>query len=77
MLQRIIKYNGGYRMLTKIKQTRLKKNITQGELAKLTNVSRQTIGLIERDEYNPSLKLCIAICKALDVTLNDLFWEEE
>ncbi|PGA41627.1 helix-turn-helix transcriptional regulator [Bacillus toyonensis] len=64
-------------MLTKIKQTRLKKNITQGELAKLTNVSRQTIGLIERDEYNPSLKLCIAICKALDVTLNDLFWEEE
>ncbi|WP_214785075.1 helix-turn-helix transcriptional regulator [Exiguobacterium sp. S3] len=62
-------------MLTKVKEARLTKNLTQGELAKLTNVSRQTIGLIEKNEYNPSIKLCIAICKALDKTLNDLFWE--
>jgi len=51
--------------------------MTQGELAKTTNVSRQTIGLIEKGEYNPSLKLCIEICKSLGVTLNDLFWEED
>lgn len=50
--------------------------MTQGELAKLTNVSRQTIGLIEQGAYNPSLNLCIKICQTLGVTLNDLFWEE-
>lgn len=63
-------------MLTKVKRIRLEKGMTQGELAKTTNVSRQTIGLIEKGEYNPSLKLCIEICKSLGVTLNDLFWEE-
>ncbi|WP_331852454.1 helix-turn-helix transcriptional regulator [Slackia heliotrinireducens] len=40
-------------------------------------VTRQTIGLIEAGEFNPSLKLCISICRALGVTLNDLFWEDE
>ncbi|CAM4333956.1 MULTISPECIES: helix-turn-helix transcriptional regulator [Bacillus] len=64
-------------MLTKVKRIRLEKGMTQGELAKTTNVSRQTIGLIEKGEYNPSLKLCIEICKSLGVTLNDLFWEED
>lgn len=64
-------------MLTKVKRIRLEKGMTQGELAQLTNVSRQTIGLIEKGEYNPSLKLCIEICKSLGVTLNDLFWEED
>ncbi|MFB6649258.1 helix-turn-helix transcriptional regulator [Bacillus toyonensis] len=63
-------------MLTKVKRIRLEKGMTQTELAKLTNVSRQTIGLIEQGEYNPSLNLCIKICKSLNVTLNDLFWEE-
>ncbi|MFY4675113.1 transcriptional regulator [Bacillus thuringiensis serovar vazensis] len=62
-------------MLTNVKRIRLEKGMTQGELAKITNVSRQTIGLIEKGEYNPSLKLCIEICKSLGVTLNDLFWE--
>ena len=46
------------------------------ELAKRCGVTRQTIGLIESGDFNPSIKLCIAICKALGVTLNDLFWEE-
>ncbi|MDU5263102.1 MAG: helix-turn-helix domain-containing protein, partial [Clostridium celatum] len=36
---------------------------------------RQTIGLIESGDYNPTLNLCIAICKTLNKTLNDLFWE--
>nr|WP_232001657.1 helix-turn-helix domain-containing protein [Slackia heliotrinireducens] len=40
-------------------------------------MTRQTIGLIEAGEFNPSLKLCISICRALGVTLNDLFWEDE
>ena len=51
--------------------------MSQTELAKLSGVTRQTIGLIEAGEFNPSIKLCIAICKALGVTLNDIFWEEE
>ncbi len=41
----------------------------------MTGVTRQTIGLIEAGQFNPSIRLCIAICEALDVTLNDLFWE--
>ena len=47
------------------------------ELAQRAGVTRQTIGLIESGDFNPSIKLCIAICKALDVTLNDIFWEDE
>jgi putative transcriptional regulator len=51
--------------------------MSQTELAKKAGVTRQTIGLIEAGEFNPSINLCIAICKALGVTLNDLFWEDE
>ncbi len=40
-------------------------------------VTRQTIGMIEAGDFNPSLKLCIAICRALDKTLDQLFWEED
>ena len=47
----------------------------QDELATVTGVTRQTIGLIEKGDYNPSLNLCIAIAKALDKTLDELFWE--
>lgn len=59
----------------KMKSARAAKDLSQGELAALTGVTRQTIGMIEAGDYNPSLKLCIAICKALDKTLDDLFWE--
>lgn len=61
----------------KMKFRRIELDISQTELAKRTGVTRQTIGLIEAGEFNPSVKLCIAICKALGVTLNDLFWEED
>lgn len=61
----------------KMKFRRIEAGMSQTQLAKAAGVTRQTIGLIEAGEFNPSLKLCIAICKALGVTLNDLFWEEE
>lgn len=60
----------------KMKIARLKQSLSQQELADLVGASRQTIGLIEKGKYNPTLKLCIKISKALKVTLNDLFWEE-
>lgn len=55
---------------------RIEKDMTQTELAEKIGVTRQTILLIEKGEYNPSLKLCLSICDALGKTLNDLFWEE-
>ena len=60
----------------KLKSARALKDMSQEDLAKAVNVSRQTINAIEKGDYNPTINLCIAICKALDVTLNDLFWEE-
>ncbi len=59
----------------KMKNARIEKNLSQTELAKIINVSRQTINMIENGDYNPSIKLCVAICKALDKTLDELFWE--
>lgn len=50
---------------------------SQTDLAERVGATRQTIGLIEAGRYNPSLKLCTAICKTLGVTLNDLFWDED
>ena len=60
----------------KMKFRRIELEMSQTDLAKAAGVTRQTIGLIEAGEFNPSINLCIAICKALGVTLNDLFWEE-
>lgn len=60
----------------KMKIARMEFDMNQEELGKIVGVTRQTIGLIETGSYNPSLNLCIAICKALGKTLNDLFWEE-
>ena len=61
----------------KMKFKRIELDLSQTELAKRPGVTRQTIGLIEAGEFNPSIKLCIAICRALGVTLNDIFWEDE
>ena len=61
----------------KVKLARVEKDLTQAELAEEAGCTRQTIGLIEADKFNPSLKLCLAIAKALDKTLDDLFWIEE
>lgn len=49
--------------------------MSQQELAQAVGVSRQTINVIEMGDYNPTIKLCIAICKALGKTLDELFWE--
>ncbi|MBG0764137.1 MAG: helix-turn-helix transcriptional regulator [Tissierellales bacterium] len=61
----------------KLKMARVENDLTQEELADRINVTRQTISLIEAGKYNPSLNLCVAICKELGKTLDDLFWEEE
>lgn len=63
--------------MNKIKLARMELKLTQAELANKINVTRQTIGLIEKGQYNPSLQLCIAIAKALGKTLDELFWEGE
>ena len=59
----------------KLKSARAAKDLSQDELAKLCWVSRQTISALEKGDYNPTINLCIAICKALDKTLDELFWE--
>ena len=60
-----------------LKLARIENNLSQQELAEKVNATRQTIGLIEKGKYNPSLKLCIKIAKALNKTLDQLFWEDE
>ncbi len=60
----------------KLKAARAAKDLSQQALADLVGVSRQTINAIEKGDYNPTIKLCITICKVLDKTLDELFWEE-
>jgi putative transcriptional regulator len=60
-----------------VKLARVENDLTQAQLAEKAGVTRQTIGLIEAGRFNPSLKLCMAIAKALNKTLDDLFWIEE
>ena len=60
----------------KMKAARAGMDLSQEELAELVGVSRQTSGMIEAGKYNPTLNLCLAICKALHKTLDELFWEE-
>ena len=60
----------------RIKAARASMDMSQTELAEKVHVTRQTIGLIETGNFNPSLQLCISICKALGKTLDELFWEE-
>ena len=60
----------------RLKAARAGKDMSQEDLAKACNVSRQTISSIEKGDYNPTINLCIAICKALDKTLDELFWDE-
>ena len=59
----------------KLKSARAALDMSQQELADKTGVSRQTVNAIEKDDYNPTLKLCIDICKVLGKTLDELFWE--
>ena len=59
----------------RMKIARIECDMKQEDLAKAVAVTRQTIGMIESGNYNPSLNLCISICEALGKTLNELFWE--
>lgn len=59
-----------------MREARRQKRMSQQQLADHLGVSRQTINAIESGDYNPTIRLCIGICKALGLTLNDLFWEE-
>lgn len=61
----------------KLKAARAGMDLSQEKLAEKVGVTRQTIGMIEAGRFNPSLKLCIDICRVLNKTLNDIFWEEE
>ena len=58
------------------KIARAEKDMTQKALAESVGVSRQTMNAIEKGDYNPTIKLCVAICKVLGKTLDELFWEE-
>ncbi len=59
----------------RLKSARASLDMSQQQLADAVGVSRQTINAIEKGDYNPTIKLCIAICKTLDKTLDELFWE--
>ena len=61
----------------RLKAARAARDMSQQQLAEAVGVSRQTINAIEKGDYNPTIKLCIAICRALGCTLDDLFWEEQ
>ncbi|HEP1274718.1 helix-turn-helix transcriptional regulator [Streptococcus pyogenes] len=61
----------------KLKAARAGKDLSQQALVDLVGVSRQTIAAVEKGDYNPTINLCIAICRVLDKTLDDLFWEAD
>ena len=60
-----------------MKDARTRAGLSQQELADKLGVSRQTVNAIEKGDYNPTIKLCIGICRVLGLTLNDLFWNED
>ena len=60
----------------KLKAARAARDMSQQQLAEAVGVSRQTINAIEKGDYNPTIKLCITICRTLGCTLDELFWEE-
>jgi Predicted transcriptional regulators len=59
----------------KLKSARASLDMSQAQLAEAVGVTRQTIGMIEAGKFNPSLQLCIALCKRLGKTLDEIFWE--
>nr|WP_122013412.1 helix-turn-helix transcriptional regulator [Maliibacterium massiliense] len=60
---------------TRLRAARASRDFSQQQLAEAVGVSRQTIIAIEKGDYNPTINLCIAICRALGKTLDELFWE--
>lgn len=61
----------------KIKSAWAALDMTQKDLAEKVGVTRQTISAIEKGDYNPTINLCIQICKVLGKTLDELFWDNE
>lgn len=61
----------------RLKAARAAVDMSQAELAEKAGVTRQTINAVENGDYNPTINLCVSICKALGKTLDDLFWSEE
>ncbi|MCI8758576.1 MAG: helix-turn-helix transcriptional regulator [Oscillospiraceae bacterium] len=61
----------------RLRSARAAKGLSQQALADLVGVSRQTVNAMEQGDYNPTIRLCVAICRALDRTLDELFWEDE
>ncbi|MCL2785269.1 MAG: helix-turn-helix transcriptional regulator [Propionibacteriaceae bacterium] len=61
----------------KLKAARAGKDLTQQDLADSVGVTRQTIIAIEQGDYNPTIKLCVAICQTLGTTLDELFWKDD
>lgn len=64
-------------MQNKVKAARILADLTQQDLADAVHITRQTVSLIEKGTYNPSLKLCLQICYALNKTLDEIFWVDE
>lgn len=60
----------------RLKSARAALDMSQQQLAEAVGVSRQTINAIEKGDYNPTIRLCIAICRVLGKTLDELFGEE-
>lgn len=60
----------------KLKSARAALDMSQQDVTEALGISRQNVNAIESGKYNPTIKLCISICKLLGKTLNDLFWEE-
>ena len=61
----------------RVRLSRAEKQMTQEDLADSVGVTRQTIGLIEKEKYNPTIVLCLGLCRSLGKTLDELFWMEE
>ncbi|WP_461223735.1 helix-turn-helix transcriptional regulator [Lacticaseibacillus suihuaensis] len=63
-------------MDNRVRELRVTRGLTQKELAEAVGITRQTLSLIEKGAYNPSLRLCIGICRQLGQTLDGVFWED-
>ncbi|MGR5880821.1 helix-turn-helix transcriptional regulator [Bacillus cereus] len=61
-------------MKNHVKIARVKADLTQQQLADVVGITRQTVSLIEKGKYNPSLKLCLQICYAVNAKLDEMFW---
>ncbi|WP_020063352.1 helix-turn-helix transcriptional regulator [Bacillus sp. 123MFChir2] len=64
-------------MKNHVKVARVKADLTQQQLADAVGITRQTVSLIEKGKYNPSLKLCLQICYAVNATLDEIFWVDQ